>query len=138
MSPTYERVEWTHDFADEPRSIYSELDDERYETRKIEVFEVGRIVKGSEDRPERGCTGLAVLPVPGIEEVNAISEEEFHTEEIGVAEFEDLWKSYDERGRPYSPECVAGRFYEFHLDGVLGSPLSFAPGPKDVIVAPVT
>jgi hypothetical protein len=32
MSPTYLRCEWIHDFADEPRFIYSELDDERYET----------------------------------------------------------------------------------------------------------
>ncbi len=93
MSPTYERLEWIHDHEDQPRFIYSELDDERYETRKIEVFEDGRIVKVSEDRPERGSTGLAVLPVPSVDEVNAIREEEFHAEEISSAEFEDLWES---------------------------------------------
>jgi hypothetical protein len=32
-----------------------------------------------------------VLPVPSIEERNAIREEEFHAEEITAAEFEKLW-----------------------------------------------
>jgi hypothetical protein len=93
VSPTYERLEWIHDFEDEPRFIYSELDDERYETRKIEVFEDGRMVKVSEDHPESGSTGLAVLPAPSIEEINA--EREFHAEEISAAEFEELWNSSD-------------------------------------------
>ena len=93
MSPTYVRLEWMHDHEDEPRFIYSELDDERYKTRKVEVFEDGRMAKVSEDRPENGTTGLAVLPVPSIEETNAISEEEFSAEEISSAEFEDIWKS---------------------------------------------
>ena len=93
MSPTYVRLDWIHDHEDEPHLIYSELDDERYETRKIEVFKDGRIVKVSEDHPESGSTGLAVLPIPTIEETNAISEEQFHAEEISAAEFEDLWKS---------------------------------------------
>jgi hypothetical protein len=93
MSPTYVRLEWIHDHEDEPDLIYSELDDERYETRKIEVFKDGRMVKVSEDHPESGSTGLAVLPIPSIEETNAISEEQFHAAEISAAEFEDLWKS---------------------------------------------
>ena len=93
MSPYYERLEWIHHHEDEPHFIYSELDDERYETRKIEFFADGRLVKVSEDRPERGSTGLAVLPMPSVEEVNAIRAEEFHAEEIGPAEFENLWKS---------------------------------------------
>ena len=92
MSSTYERLEWIRDYENEPHFINSELDDERYEARKIELFAAGRIVEVSEDRPERGSTGLVVLPVPGIEEVNAIREEEFLTEEIGAAAFDDLWK----------------------------------------------
>jgi hypothetical protein len=82
MSPTYERLEWIHGHHDEPRFIYSELDDERYETRKIEIFRDGRVVKVSVDHPECGSTGLAVLPVPSIEETNVITQEEFHAEEI--------------------------------------------------------
>ena len=49
MSPTYERLVWIHDFEDEPHFIYSELDKERYETRKLEVVKDGRRVKVSED-----------------------------------------------------------------------------------------
>jgi len=93
MSPTYERLVWIHDFEDQPHFIYSELDKEWYETRKIEVFKDGRMVKVSEDHPECGSTGLAVLPIPSIEETNAITEEKGHAEEISVAEFADLWKS---------------------------------------------
>ncbi len=91
MSPTYECLEWIHDREDRPRFIYSELDDERYETRKIEVYKDGRMVKVSVDHPECGSTGLAVLPIPSIEETNAIIEEKFHAEEISAVEFEDLW-----------------------------------------------
>jgi hypothetical protein len=80
MSPTYKRLECIHDFEDEPHFIYSELDDERYETRKVEVYKDGRMVKVSEDHPKCGSMGLAVLPIPSIVETNAIS----------VAEFADL------------------------------------------------
>ncbi len=93
MGPTYVGLEWIHDHGDEPRFIYSELDDERYETRKIAVFKDGRMVKVSEDHPECGSTVLAVLPIPSIEETNAITEEKGHAEKISVAEFADLWKS---------------------------------------------
>ncbi len=93
MSLTYERLEWIHDFEDEPCVIYSELDDERYETRKIEVYKDGRMVKVSEKQPECGSTGLAVQPIPSIEETNPITEEKSRAEEISVAEFADLWKS---------------------------------------------
>ena len=93
MSPNYVRLEWVHDSGDEPHLIYSELDDERYETRKIEAFTDGRMVRVSEEHPECGSTDLAVPPIPSVGKTNAISEEEFHVEEISVAEFADLWKS---------------------------------------------
>ncbi len=93
MSSSYQRVEWVHEFEDEPRFIYSELDDERYEMRKIEVFKDGSIVRVSEENPESGSTGLSDLPYPGTEEINANPSEEFHAEEISKAEFEELWNS---------------------------------------------
>ena len=91
MSPAYVRGEWFHDFEDEPRFIYSELDDEGYELRKIEVFKDGSIGNASTDNPESGSTALADVAYPSIEEINA--QKEFHMEEISAAEFEDLWKS---------------------------------------------
>jgi hypothetical protein len=91
MSPTYLRCEWIHDFPDEPRFIYSELDDERYETRKVEVFKNGRTTRSSTEDLKRDPMALADQPIPTLEEVQAYKE--FHVEEISAAEFEDLWKS---------------------------------------------
>jgi hypothetical protein len=51
------------------------------------------MVKVSVDHPGGGSEGLGVLPVPSIEETNAITEEKFHASEISTAEFEDLWSS---------------------------------------------
>ena len=91
MSPTYERLEWIHDHHDEPRFIYSELDDERYETRRIEVFKNGKTARASTEDLERDPMALADQPLPPPEEVN--SYEEFHAQEISAAEFEDVWKA---------------------------------------------
>ena len=91
MSPTYVCGEWSHDFADEPCCIYSELDDERYETRKIEVFKDGTTTRASTEVLKRDPMALADQPIPSVAEVNAYPE--FHMEEISAAEFEDLWKS---------------------------------------------
>ena len=91
MSPTYVCGEWFHDFADEPCCIYSELDDERYETRKIEVFKDGTTTRASTEDLKTDPMALGDQPVPSLEEVNAYPE--FHVEEIGADEFEDLWKS---------------------------------------------
>jgi hypothetical protein len=91
MSPTYVCGEWFHDFADEPCCIYSELDDERYETRKIEVFKDGTTTRASTEDLKRDPMALADQPIPSVEEVRAYLE--FHMEEISAAEFEDLWKS---------------------------------------------
>ena len=91
MSAEYIGVEWIHEFRDEPRAIYLELDAERYEARKIEVFKDGSVTKVSRDKPESGSTLLSSYPTPSLEEINA--SEEFHGREISAAEFEDLWKS---------------------------------------------
>jgi hypothetical protein len=91
VSPTYIRCEWFHDFEDEPCCIYSELDDERYETRKIEVFKDGTTTRASTEDLKFDPMALADRPAPSLEEVSTYTE--FHMEEIGAAEFEDLWKS---------------------------------------------
>ena len=90
MGARYVRAEWIHGLEDEPRFIYSELDDERYETRKIEVFGDGRTVRVSRDKPESSSTSLADQPMPNLEEINA--NEEFCAQEIGAPEFEELWR----------------------------------------------
>ena len=91
MSPTYIRSEWFHDFEDEPCCVYSELDDERYETRKIEVFKDGKTTRASTEDLKSDPMALGDQPVPPLEEIEEYKE--FHTEEIGAEEFEELWKS---------------------------------------------
>jgi hypothetical protein len=91
VSPTYSRCEWFHDFEDESCCIYSELDDERYETRKIEVFKDGTTTRASTEDLWSDPMALADQPAPSLEKGSAYTE--FHMEEIGAAEFEDLWKS---------------------------------------------
>jgi hypothetical protein len=91
MSPTYLRSEWIHDFADEPRFMYSELDDERYETRWVEVFNNGRTIRTRTEDLKRDPMALADQPISTLDEVQAYKE--FDVEEISAATFEDLWKS---------------------------------------------
>jgi hypothetical protein len=40
---TYIRVRWLHDAPDEPVDLWSELDCQRFETRKVEIFRDGRL-----------------------------------------------------------------------------------------------
>ncbi|WP_181138938.1 DUF6881 domain-containing protein [Streptomyces sp. Ru72] len=39
----YLKVIWHHDFPDEPVGILSEVGEDRYEVRKVEVFRGGRL-----------------------------------------------------------------------------------------------
>ena len=54
---TYIQVAWTHSFDDEPVEILSELDDERYEVRKLERFRNGLLTFAGPD----GAIGSTVL-----------------------------------------------------------------------------
>lgn len=38
---SYLRVEWVHDIPNEPVILFSELDDEMWELRKVEVYRDG-------------------------------------------------------------------------------------------------
>ena len=93
MSPFYVRSEWVHNFEDQPYLIYSEVGDDNYEIRKIEVFKDGSIGKASEENPEVGSTGLSDQPSLSIEEINALPGEEFSAQQISAAEFNKLWDS---------------------------------------------
>ncbi len=86
----YIRVEWRHDDQDEPVMLLSELDDESYETRKIELFRDGRggFADASESLPP---TQLGLVPVPELREIAIFPE--FRPEEITKAEFERAWES---------------------------------------------
>ena len=86
----YLHVVWLHDFPDEPVELYSELDDDSWEVRKIEYFRDGFIgladTAGSTDR-----TSLGLEPVPTVAEI--ARDPEFRAVEIGREEFEVAWTS---------------------------------------------
>ncbi|MEI8409456.1 MULTISPECIES: DUF6881 domain-containing protein [unclassified Kribbella] len=90
MQPTYLKVRWIHDFPDEPVELYSELDPDRYEVRKVEVFRDGRRVRADESTTTGG-TLLGVVPAPTLEEI--AEDGEFEPSAISRVEFEEAWQS---------------------------------------------
>jgi hypothetical protein len=85
---TYLLVSWKHLHPDEPVVLYSELDEERMERRKIEIFPDGRW-GFADEQEEVGGTMLGVAPTPSVEQLN--DDPEFKAEEIDKADFEKLW-----------------------------------------------
>jgi hypothetical protein len=86
----YIKVVWLHDHPDEPIELYSELDDESWEVRKIERFRDGFLgYVGADGATER--TRLGLVPVPSVDEI--ARDPEFQAAEIGREEFEMAWIS---------------------------------------------
>ncbi|RBQ16242.1 hypothetical protein DP939_31415 [Spongiactinospora rosea] len=84
----YLRVEWHHDFPEEPVKLYSEIDDEGYELRKVQVFRDERLERADAET-ETAATGLSEVPIGPVEEIDA--QEEFSASTITRAEFEHIW-----------------------------------------------
>lgn len=84
----YMMCEWLHEFNDEPYLIYSEFDDQRYETRKVEIYKNGEI--GYTDSTiEVGNTRLGLEPIPDLKEI--ASDPQFKPKEISKSDFEKIW-----------------------------------------------
>jgi hypothetical protein len=86
----YMRCEWIHAFPNEPVLMYSELDDDRWEIRKVEIFADGTTGYASESE-ERGGSGLGTVQVPSLEEI--AKEPEFRPSVISKDEFERVWNA---------------------------------------------
>lgn len=84
----YLRVQWHHEHDDEPVEFLSEIDDDAFEVRKIEVFRDGTMGFADADDSCHG-TRLGEHPIPPLEEI--ASQAEFEPEIIGRAEFERTW-----------------------------------------------
>jgi hypothetical protein len=84
----YLKYIWFHNFKDEPMLVYSELDKDRNETRKVEFYKGGKIGCAN-DRIEHN-TFLGLEPFPSIDEIN--ENEEFFAIEISSEEFEVVWR----------------------------------------------
>ena len=84
----YLHVKYRHKRGEDPVHLYSELDDQRYECRKVEIYLDGR--RGYADKTEeKNGTTLGVMPVPPLSEI--ADQEEFEAKEIPQEEFQRIW-----------------------------------------------
>jgi hypothetical protein len=95
---TYLRVERHHDRADEPVVLYSELDEARYEVRKIEEYRDGRMTWASLRAGSSGTTRLGEQPTPSLRALNEVGE--LVATEIDRAVFESVFdQAFDDFDR---------------------------------------
>ena len=84
----YMKCIWKHNFPDDPVLLYSELDEERWEVRKVEVFASGAL-QYADAETSTGDTGLGLVPTP---ELAVIAQDpEFEPSQITREEFEEIW-----------------------------------------------
>ena len=85
----YQRVEWQHDFDDEPVTLISEVGDFGVEVRKIEIFRDGH-ADFADASGSTGSTVLSETPLPSIEEIE--DQSEFRVSVISREDFEEAWQ----------------------------------------------
>jgi len=84
----YLKVRWLHDFPEEPKLLLSELDVDRYEIRKVELFGDGRLGFASSEA-SFGGTELGEGPIPMEGQIS--QDPQFVVERTDLEEFEALW-----------------------------------------------
>jgi hypothetical protein len=85
----YLGIEWKHDDPDDPILLYSELDDDRWELRKVEVYRDGRKDYAG-PAGSSGSTGLGEVPMPSLASI--LRQPQFAGGEITATEFEQVWR----------------------------------------------
>lgn len=102
----YVLAEWDHDLDDEPYRIYSELDEGRRETRRVEFYRNGITFSYGAERGNEGALtqepfpeDLRDLPAPD-------GEGEFSAREISPSLFYEIWNQAQER-----PDGFMGMFF---------------------------
>lgn len=86
----YLAVEWRHNDPHDPILIFSELDDDRWEVRKVERCRDGRATYAGPDG-QTGDTYLDEIAFPSLDEIAA--DPEFIPREISPEEFEAAWQA---------------------------------------------
>lgn len=90
----YLRRKWHSDAPHHPYLLYSELDDQRWEVRKLYVYRNGTCAYADEHH-EVG-TWLSDQPMPSLEVINA--DPEFEAAAIDQEVFEAAWEQWVTRG----------------------------------------
>lgn len=85
----YLKVHWNHDSENQPVAFYCEMEDDRMEVRKVELFADGSFGYANERRSS-GKTDLAALPMPATADLAAAPNCE--AIEISRDEFEEIWR----------------------------------------------
>jgi hypothetical protein len=84
----YIQVKWIHSLNSEPVVLYSEIDENGWEIRKVEVYADGRMGFASSSESRCGA-GLSKEPLPSIVEIAA--DPQFQPIEINQIDFERVW-----------------------------------------------
>ncbi len=84
----YIRVKWNHSDTRFPVHLYSELDENRMEVRKVEVWADGRCGYAGQNEVF-GNTGLDKVPIPSL--VKIAEDLQLEPFEISREEFELVW-----------------------------------------------
>ncbi len=85
----YIRLKWNHSNPDEPVWIFSELDEDDREVRKIECFRNG-FCDVATATVSSGTAALMTRPLPDLKAL-ARRDPEFEPVEITQEEFEEVW-----------------------------------------------
>ncbi len=86
---TYIKVYWKHSFLDEPILLFSELDDNRNEIRKVEVYRDDLMGYAWRNISNNG-TFLSKCELPELNVINA--DPQFEGVEIKKEDFEKIWE----------------------------------------------
>jgi hypothetical protein len=84
----YIAVDWKHSFPDEPVCLYSEVDCDGWEKRKVEEFRGGRL-SYADATVQTGSTRLGKDVIPSVSEI--AKDPQFCPREITQAEFAQVW-----------------------------------------------
>jgi hypothetical protein len=94
---SYICVKWIHSTPTEPTMIYSELDVDRWELRKVELYLDGHVGFASSSVRTDG-TVLSKEPIPLLSEI--ASDPQFEPQEIAKDEFEQVWSKAFAQAQP--------------------------------------
>lgn len=90
----YQAVRWLHDLDDEPAVLYSEIDDDGWEVRKVEEYRSGRL-DVADAVTHTGSTVLSETPMPPLEKI--VAQPEFDGTSITREAFNQVWRRAWER-----------------------------------------